>query len=145
MLWTPFFLAAAMSSGCATTKGAGDGVPVKVFVLDSEGQPIPTAVVRHPKEADRHRVNAATGHWEGSVLYLPDGSELIFTPNSSIQLEVSAPGYLTKLIQYDIKKRRNQFDVNLDAMSLKEAEFEEPIIQFGRDRKKSDIGGGAAN
>ena len=30
-------------------------------------------------------------------------------------------------------------------MSLKEAEFEEPIIQFGRDRKKSDIGGGAAN
>ena len=145
MLWTPFFLAAAMGSGCATTKGVSDGVPVKVFVLDQQGQPIPTAVVRHPKEADRHRVNAATGHWEGSVLYLPDGSELIFMPNSSLQLEVSAPGYLTKLIQYDIKKRRNQFDVNLDVMSLKEAEFEEPIIQFGRDRKKTDIGGGAAN
>ena len=110
-----------------------------------EGEPIPTAVVRHPKEADRHRVNAATGHWEGSVLYLPDGSELVFKPNTSLQLEVSAPGYLTKLIQYDIKKRRNQFPVELESMSLKEAEFEEPIIQFGRDRKKSDIGGGAAN
>jgi hypothetical protein len=145
MVWVPLFLAGAMTGGCATTKAVGDGVPVKVYVLDVEGEPIPTAVVRHPKEADRHRVNAATGHWEGSVLYLPDGSELVFKPNTSLQLEVSAPGYLTKLIQYDIKKRRNQFPVELESMSLKEAEFEEPIIQFGRDRKKSDIGGGAAN
>ena len=42
----------------------------------------------------------------GFALYLPDGSELIFQPNTSIQLEVSAPGYLTKVIQYDIKKRQ---------------------------------------
>ena len=138
-------LAFTVMGGCATTKAVGDGVSVKVFVLDGKGDPISTAVVRHPREADRHRVNAATGHWEGSVLYLPDGSELIFKPNTSLQLEVSAPGYLTKLIQYDVKKRRNQFDVHLEGMSLKEAEFEEPIIQFGRDRKKSDIGGGAAN
>jgi hypothetical protein len=138
-------LMATFFVGCATSKSAGAGVSVKVFVLDNAGAPIATAVVRHPQEADRHRVNAATGHWEGSVLYLPDGSELIFQPNTSLQLEVSAPGYLTKLIQYDIKKRRNQFDVRLDAMDLKEADFEEPIIQFGRDRKKSDIGGGAAN
>jgi hypothetical protein len=138
-------LMALLTFGCATTKSQGDGVPVKVFVLDAEGDPIPTAVVRHPKEADRHRVNAATGHWEGSVLYLPDGSELVFQPNTSIQLEISAPGYLTKVIQYDIKKRRNQFPVTLDTMTLQATDLEEPIIQFGRDKKKSDAGGGAAN
>jgi hypothetical protein len=130
--------------GCAPKVGT-DGVPLKVYVLNGTGDPIPTAVVRHPDEADRHRVNAATGHWEGSVLYMEDGSELIFMPNTTIQLEVSAPGFLTKVIQYDIKKRRNQFDVQLDQLSLKEDEFEEPIIQFGHDKKKSELGGGAAN
>jgi len=130
--------------GCGP-KVVTDGVPLKVYVLDAAGEPIPTAVVRHPDEADRHRVNAATGHWEGSVLYMEDGSELIFMPNSTIQLEVSAPGYLTKVISYDIKKRRNQFPVTLDQLSLKEDEFEEPIIQFGHDKKKSGLGGGAAN
>ena len=138
-------LMALLTFGCAITKSQGDGVPVKVFVLDAEGDPIPTAVVRHPKEADRHRVNAATGHWEGSVLYLPDGSELVFQPNTSIQLEISAPGYLTKVIQYDIKKRRNQFPVTLDTMTLQATDLEEPIIQFGRDKKRSEAGGGAAN
>ena len=66
-------------------------------------------------------------------------------PNTTIQLEVSAPGFLTKVIQYDIKKRRNQFEVQLDQLSLKDDEFDEPIIQFGQDKKKSEIGGGAAN
>ena len=134
----------AMMMGCGP-KVATDGVPLKVFVLDQAGEPIPTAVVRHPDEADRKRVNAATGHWEGSVLYMEDGSELIFQPNMTIQLEVSAPGYLTKVISYDIKKRRNQFSVALDQLNLKADEFDEPIIQFGHDKKKSELGGGAAN
>jgi hypothetical protein len=76
---------------------------------------------------------------------MEDGSELVFMPNTTIQLEVSAPGFLTKVIQYDIKKRRNQFDVQLDQLNLKDDEFDEPIIQFGQDKKKSEIGGGAAN
>jgi hypothetical protein len=135
---------ALFSTGCGPKIGT-DGVPVKVFVEGPDGKPIPTAVVRHPDEADRHRVNAATGHWEGSVLYMEDGSELVFMPNTTIQLEISAPGFLTKVIQYDIKKRRNQFDVRLDVLSLKDDEFDEPIIQFGQDKKKSEIGGGAAN
>ena len=135
---------ALLAVGCGPKIGT-DGVPVKVFVAGPDGKPIPTAVVRHPDEADRHRVNAATGHWEGSVLYMEDGSELVFMPNTTIQLEVSAPGFLTKVIQYDIKKRRNQFEVQLDQLSLKDDEFDEPIIQFGQDKKKSEIGGGAAN
>ena len=76
---------------------------------------------------------------------MEDGSELIFQPNMTIQLEVSAPGYLTKVISYDIKKRRNQFSVALDELNLKADEFDEPIIQFGHDKKKSELGGGAAN
>ena len=135
----------ALSMGCATTKSAGEGVPIKIYVRDDKGEPIPSAVVRHPQEGDRHRVNAATGHWESSVLYLPDGSELHFKPNTSVSLEISAPGYETALINYDIKKRRNQFPVELKALDLKASDFEEPIIQFGRDKKKSDLGGGAAN
>ena len=138
-------LCAGMFSGCATSKAMGEGVPVKVYVVDDEAKPISTAVVRHPSEADRHRVNAETGHWEGSVLYLPDGSELIFTPGIVLELEVSAPGYVTKVISYDVKKRRNQFPVVLDGMSLKDTEFEEPIIQFGRDKPRSNVGGGASN
>ena len=144
MKWTTAASVALLSVGCGPKIGT-DGVPVKVFVEGPDGKPIPTAVVRHPDEADRHRVNAATGHWEGSVLYMEDGSELVFMPNTTIQLEVSAPGFLTKVIQYDIKKRRNQFDVRLDQLSLKDDEFDEPIIQFGQDKKKSEIGGGAAN
>ena len=140
-----FGLCIGMVAGCATGKATGEGVPVKVFVVDGEGEPISTAVVRHPSEADRHRVNAETGHWEGSVLYLPDGSELIFTPGIVLELEVSAPGFVTKVISYDVKKRRNQFPVALDGMSLKDTEFEEPIIQFGRDKPRSTVGGGAAN
>ena len=135
----------ALLSGCATSKSVGDGVPVKVYVKDADGKPIPTAVVRHPSEADRQRVNAETGHWEQSILYLPDGSEFIFEPGRNLQLEVSAPGYMTKVISYDIKKRANQFPVYLDKMSLKDSDFEEPIIQFGRDKPRSDVGGGAAN
>ena len=138
-------LSAGLTIGCATTKSSGEGVPVKVFVVDGEGEAISTAVVRHPSEADRHRVNAETGHWEGSVLYLPDGSELIFKPGLLLELEVSAPGFVTKVISYDVKKRRNQFPVVLDGMSLKDADFEEPIIQFGRDKPRSSGGGGAAN
>ena len=142
---TVWLLAALVGVGGCGPKVGTDGVPLKVYVLNGKGDPIATAVVRHPDEADRHRVNAATGHWEGSVLYMEDGSELIFEPNTTIQLEISAPGYLTKVISYDIKKRRNQFPVTLDKLSLKEDEFEEPIIQFGHDKKKSELGGGAAN
>lgn len=122
-----------------------DGVPVKVTVLDPAGEPVPTAVIRHPDEADRHRVNSLTGSWEESKLYLPDGSELIFTPGMSIQLEVSAPGYLTQIIQYDIRKRKNNVEVTLPLLQLDEQQIEEPLLQFGRDKPRDSAGTGPAN
>ena len=60
----------------ALAKSADEGVPVRVVVRDDAKTPIATAVVRHPQEADRHRVNAVDGSWEASVLYMPDGTEL---------------------------------------------------------------------
>ena len=122
-----------------------DGVPVRVTVVDPDGKPIPTAVVRHPKEADRHRVNSLTGAWEASVLYLPDGSEMIFTPGMSIQLEISAPGYMTQIIQYDIRKRKNNLEVTLQPLDLGADDIEEPMIQFGRDKPREEGGTGPAN
>ena len=140
-------LFALASSGPALAKkNDGEGVPVYVKVLNLEGEPVSTAVIRHPDEADRHRVNALTGEWFASVLYLPDGSEMVFTPGMTIQFEVSAPGYMTQIIQYDIRKRKNRLEVSLPLLPIEEEEeIEEPLIQFGRDRPRDVGGAGPAN
>ncbi len=140
-------LALLVSGPAFAKKGKDDeGVPVYVKVLDLEGEPVSTAVIRHPDEADRHRVNALTGEWFASVLYLPDGSEMIFTPGMSIQFEISAPGYMTQIIQYDIRKRKNRLEVTLPLLPIEEEEeIEEPLIQFGRDRPRDVGGAGPAN
>lgn len=117
-------------------KGDAEGVNVKITVLDDKGDPIPTAVIRHPDEADRHRVNSMTGSWEDSKLYMPDGSEMIFTPGMNVRFEVSAPGYLTKIISYDIRKRKNDVEVNLSELEMDEQDIDEPLIQFGRDKPR---------
>ncbi len=127
------FLAFSSTEALAKKSESG-GVPIQVTVVDAEGQPISTAVVRHPEEADRHRVNSLTGVWEADVLYLPDGSELVFTPGTTLTLEVSAPGYVTQIIQYDIRKRRNRIEVTLPVLEVDETGIEEPLIQFGRDK-----------
>ncbi|MBN1335794.1 MAG: hypothetical protein JXB39_07515 [Deltaproteobacteria bacterium] len=114
------------------------GVPVKVVVTDTEGEPIATAVVRHPDESDRHRVNAVDGSWEATVLYMPDGSEMAFVPGMDLQLEISAPGYVTQIIQYSVRKRKNKIPVELARLDLQTEEIEEPVIQFGRDEPRDE-------
>jgi hypothetical protein len=112
------------------------GVIVRITVLDVEGEPIPTAVVRHPDEADRRRVNSVTGVWEDSILYLPDGSELRFVPGMTLTFEISAPGYITYVASYDVRKRNNKLEIALQPMEIEEEEIEEPLIQFGRDKPR---------
>ncbi len=143
-------LAVLLGASLSPTALAGkskepEGVPIKMTVKDPEGRPIPTAVIRHPDEADRHRVNSLTGTWEETKLYMPDGSELIFTPGMTIQFEVSAPGYLTRIVQYDIRKRKNQVPVVLTALALEDQAVEEPLLQFGRDKPREAGGTGPAN
>jgi len=113
-----------------------DGIPVTVRVVDEAAQPIPTAVVRHPQEQDRHRVNTETGMLTLSVLYMPDGSEVLFTKGMSIDFEVSAPGYVNQKVTYVIRKRRNTFDVTLVKMAIdmSDDDPDDITIQFGRDK-----------
>ena len=132
--WFAIALAGLISTEALADDKEDDGVPVTVVVVDDAGKAIPTAVVRHPDEQDRHRVNALNGEWTGSVLYLPDGTEMVFTPGMSITLEVSAPGYMTKIVNYDIRKRKNRVQVALPVLVVDESGIEEPIITFGRDK-----------
>jgi hypothetical protein len=134
-------------TGCATTPdGNGVGTRIQVRVLDEAGEPIPTAVVRHPEEEERHRVNSVTGAWEEEVLYLPDGSELIFTPGLLLYLEISAPNYESQVLQYQVRRRRNSLTVTLKSLEMQDVTIDEPMMSFGRDTPIDAIeGGGPAN
>jgi len=111
-------------------------VPVTVVVSDLQDAPIPTAVVRHPNEMERHRVNSVDGSFEASVLYMPDGTELRFVPGLRLELEISAPGYMTQVLTYEVRRRRNVVRVALPAIPLDTTEVEEPTIGFGRDNPR---------
>ena len=113
-----------------------DGVPVQVTVLDPEGEPIPTAVIRHPDEADRHRVNSVDGSWEASVLYMPDGTELRFAPRMTVELEISAPGFVTQVLSYQVRRRHNVVEVKLAPLVMDDTTLEEPATGFGRDEPR---------
>jgi hypothetical protein len=140
MNWIRAIFFGAVVSAVSPAAYAGEeedeGVPVTVQVLDEEGAPVATAVVRHPQEADRHRVNTFDGKWTADVLYLPDGSELVFLKGLELELEVSAPGYINERVKYVIRKRKNLVSVVLRKMdfSLDVEEEEDPVIQFGRDK-----------
>jgi hypothetical protein len=142
-------LLAAMFAAPAAAFAADDeaGIPVKVFVIDEEEKPIATAVVRNPKEADRHRVNAFDWSWEAQELFLPDGTEIKFTKGMILELEISAPGYVNQHIQYTIRKRKNVFTVPLQKMQLdiEVDEGDDPVIQFGRDKPIDGQGSDPAN
>lgn len=136
MLFAFALQALVSTTPSAFAKGEDEGVPVRVVVKDEAKAPIPTAVVRQPEEADRHRVNAVDGSWEASVLYLPDGTELRFTPGMTLNLEISAPGYTTQVLTYQVRKRRNLIDVTLPKIETDDSQIEEPTISFGRDEPR---------
>ena len=119
-------------------KGSSDtpGVPVTVRVVDENEQPVAQATVRHPEEADPHRVNAMNGEWTASVLYMPDGRELVFEKDLQLEFEISAAGYINQDIVYTVKKRKNQFTVVMQKMNLdiEDDDMDDPVIQFGRDK-----------
>ena len=119
--------------------GKDEGVQVRVIVLDEAREPIRTAVVRHPEEADRHRVNSVDGSWESNVLFLPDGSELRFTPGMTLDLEISAPGYMTQVFQYQVRKRRNTVEVALLVIEMDDTTIEEPNITFKQDKPRESL------
>lgn len=112
------------------------GIEVKVCVVDAASAPIPTAIVRHPQEADRHRVNASDGCYPASSIYTPDGTEIRFTAGMDLTLEISAPGYQTEVITYQVRKRKNNVLLTLQAIEMSEENIEEPIITFKQDKPR---------
>lgn len=130
----------ALSSTPAFAAKKTSGVEVEVVVKDANDVPIPTAVVREPREQDRHRVNAELGSWKASSLYLPDGTEIQFTAGQTVQLEVSAPNYQTELVEYTVRKRRNTVVVVLQAIEMSDDTLEEPIITFKQDKPRETTG-----
>lgn len=136
-LLTSLLLASSLLSAPALAGDDSEGILVTVEVLDVEGKPIPTAVVRHPDEADRHRVNTETGRWQAQVLYLPNGDELVFVKGMELEFEVSAPGYKNARVKYFVRKRKNLVPVVLEKMEFdlsSDENVEDPVIQFGRDK-----------
>jgi hypothetical protein len=90
-----------------------------VVAVDPSGRPVPSASVRFLDEQDRHRVNAETGSWTGSVRYLPDGSERAFQRGDTLQVEVFAPGYGYTRDAYTLeRRRRHQLEVVLRPLEL---------------------------
>jgi hypothetical protein len=114
----------------------GEGIPVTVTVMNSAGDPVPTAVIRHPDEADRHRVNSVDGSWTESVLYMPDGTELKFEKGLLLQLEISAPGYMMQTVEHEIKKRKNAVEITLLPQPEDDEPIEEPMMSFSRDESR---------
>ena len=78
-------------------------------------------------------MNSVDGSWETNVLYMPDGTELRFTPGQTVELEISAPGYVTQVFQYQIRKRRNVVELKLHKIESENEQIEEPMVTFGRD------------
>ncbi len=138
-----WFLALGLLLGMAVAPAeaakSSEGVLVTVIVLDETGEPIKSAVIRHPEEADRHRVNSVDGKWEGNVLFMPDGTELRFTPGMTLDLEISAAGYMTQVFQYQVRKRRNVVEVRLVAIELDTEQIDEPIITFKQDKPRETL------
>lgn len=130
----------------AKKRKKGEGVVVEVKVLDKEDAGIvATAMIRYPKDETTYRVNEVNGIWKASEIYLSDGDTMHFTPGSSVQLEISAPGYVTQLVQYDVRRWRNKVEISLEKMKIDDKDIEIPTIPFGRDQERDPSTSGAAN
>jgi hypothetical protein len=131
-------VSAVFSVVVSTGASAEDaGIPLAITVIDATTEaPIKSAVVRHPDEQNRHQVNTATGTTEMSVLYMDDGTEVIFTKGMQLSFEISAPGYLNQKVTYIMRKRKNRITVRLSKMEMDMdmEDEDDPVIQFGRDR-----------
>ncbi|MBT3219851.1 MAG: hypothetical protein HN348_12245 [Proteobacteria bacterium] len=106
---------------------------ITVAVTDAANQPIPSAWVRLPETEGRRNVDPETGVWEASMLYTYDGRPLIFTKGMKLVLSISAPGFLTRKVFYEVRSRGNDLVIPLEAMpeqQLVEEEEDELLIDW---------------
>ena len=146
MLLFSLMFAGGTQDAQAKKKKDSEGVLIEFIILDQETEaPIPTATVRYPGDVESSRVNEISGVWQASEIYLSQGKTVVFRPGETIQMEISAPGYVTQIVKYDIRKRRNKVPVALEKMEIDDSDLDMPSIPFGRDKERQPSTGGAAN
>jgi len=136
-MYVPRFARPALLAVLTVMLAAAKGpLALTIQVLDESGSPVTTAVVRHTEEEERHRVNAVTGAWTATSLYLEGGAEMPFEEGQDVTFEVSAPGFLTETVRYIVRKRKNVIVVTLSEMDITSdlGQLEDPMITFGRDK-----------
>ena len=145
-MWMSVVLAMLTGQAEAKKRKDGEGVLIEIIVLDgTNAEPISTAVVKHEREADSSRVNQLSGKWQAREVFDAEGEEHLFLPNQTEQFSISAPGYMTQIIQYDVRRRRNNIEIKLQKMEMDTETIEPPLIPFGRDQEREGGGPGGAN
>ena len=129
-------LLAFTSNAEAKKRKKGEGVKVSITVVDHDSsEPIATAKIQHPKEEVPHRVNEVNGMWSDTEILLPEGM-LQFTPGSTLDFEVSAPGYVTQHITYDVRRWKNNLSIKLQKMDISTTGIEIPIVPMDIDEQR---------
>ena len=138
-----FLMSTFLGEAEAKKKKKGEGVNIVITVLDEQSKkPVSTAKVKHPLEEIAHSVNDVTGVWQDTRILLPDGDMLHFSPGSSVDFQVSAPGYVTKYINYDIQPWKNKVDIYLKKMDLNTGDDLLPLPLGGDENRDPSMGGG---
>lgn len=145
-------LTAVLSAGLSWSgdanakKNKGDeGVEIEIIVLDAEtNTPIPTAVVKHSHASQPSRVNSVTGSWKDTESIDSAGEIHMFLPGNGEEFSISASGYMTQVAKYDVRRRNNVIEIQLEKMEIIAPALDDTIIPFGRDTMKTDSGPGGA-
>lgn len=109
------------------------GVPLVVTVVDARnGAPIPFASVREQQEKELHPVNRETGQFSTTTLYPSYNDEIPLAVGMELRIEVTAPTYAPREVEYTMRKRKNRVLVSLEPMDIPANLGSEPVFQFGR-------------
>jgi len=116
------FLMCALSGDAQAKKNkTPEGVNVVITVLDDQSKaPVSTAIITHPKDVIDHKVNEVTGIWKDSQIFLPNGEALYFSPGLILDLTITAPGYITQDIRFEVKQWRNKHTIYLNKITESE-------------------------
>ncbi len=101
----------------------------QVVLVDHEGQPIPTGILRFDDEGENHLVHTETGAWTGTTRYLPDGTEAYFLSGDRIQLLAFAPGYTVMRATMLVPKRKKRRQMRIVLQPFQPAE---PELEVGK-------------
>ena len=121
------------------------GILIEITVLDAQTQePIPTAVIKHTLASQPSKVNSVTGTWSDTESIDKNAVVHEFQPGNVEEFSISASGYMTQVVTYDVRRRNNVIEIGLEPMEIIAPKLDDTIIPFGRDTVKTDNGPGGA-